>query len=151
LEWEKPDPPVVLRAIEIYVGIAYGANPPRGVSAYAERLRSLPRAEFYASPCFEATPEADPTRFSLRLGNRHYQHMKLVVERAPAGRGFLFRVDTHDLHACPDPTAPDYGDFRRLMAVNRSLGQEIEAAWAREGMPTFKSFLKSDLERRQVI
>lgn len=150
LEWEKPDPAVVLRAIEIYIGIAFGANPPSAISAVVDRLRIHPRAEFYRSACFERPPDADPGRFSLRLGNRNYQHMKLVVERAPSGRGFLLRVDTHDLHACPDPGAGEYGSFRTLMALNRSLAQEIEAAWDREGLPTFKTFLKNDLERRRV-
>ncbi len=151
MEWEKPDPAVVLRAIQTYVGIAYGDAAPPGVSAVLDRLRSHPRAEFYRSACFERAPEADPGRFSLRLGNRHYQHMKLVVERAPSGPGFLLRVDTHDLHACPDPGAGEYGSFRTLMALNRSLAQEIEAAWDCEGLPTFKTFLKNDLARRRVI
>ena len=35
------------------------------------------------------------------------------------------------------------------MELNRQVAEEIEAAWERQGIPTFKSFLREDLARRQ--
>src|SRR5687767_8486237 len=73
---------------------------PWAVRARLETLRSTPDAAFYDSAVFEhaagapacppggaAPPPAParesrdgPTRYALRLGNRHYPHMKLVID-----------------------------------------------------------------------
>jgi hypothetical protein len=90
-----------------------------------------------------------PGKYSLRLGNRHYPHMKLVVERAPDGRGYLMRADTHDAHVRPAPGSRDYAVFIQLMELNRQVADQIEAAWEGQGIPTFKSFLREDLARRR--
>ena len=40
--------------------------------------------------------------------------------------------------------------FRQLMEMNQTVAQAIEATWEQEGVPTFKSYLKEDLARRQT-
>jgi len=37
-----------------------------------------------------------------------------------------------------------------MMEKNQSLASRIEAAWESGGLPTFKSFLRQDLARRQA-
>jgi hypothetical protein len=110
-----------------------------------------PAADFFASPVFERdATNPHPVKYSLRLGNRTYPHMKLVIDRAPDGRGHLFRADTHDGHCRPAPGSRDYHVFCKLMDANRELADRIESAWEAQGITTFKSFLRDDLARRKA-
>jgi hypothetical protein len=157
--WHKPEPAVVWRAVTTYLAHAYeGAAGPNGVpagtpsavKARLESLRHAPAAEFYASPVFERDSVANPTKFSLRLGNRHYPHMKLVIDRAPDGHGHLLRADTHDAHCRPAPGSRDYPGFCQLMDRNREVAERIESAWDQQGVPTFKAYLREDLAKRKA-
>ena len=153
--WQKPAPDVVWRAIEIYLKWAYAPDegaPPSAVSARLNTLRSTPADAFYDCAVLENSPEKpgeDPTHFSLRLGNRAYPHMKLVIDRAPDGRGFLLRADTHDAHCQPRPGSREQSAFAELCRHNREVAEHIEAAWESENLPTFKKFLRDDLARRR--
>jgi hypothetical protein len=157
--WNKPEAPVVWRAITTYLAIAYEGAPsahgvpsgtPSAVKHRLESLRLAPAADFFASPVFERDNAANPTRFSLRLGNRHYPHMKLVIDRAPDGHGHLLRADTHDAHCRPAPGSRDYPAFCQLMEQNRTVADQIETNWAEQGLPTFKTYLRDDLARRKA-
>jgi hypothetical protein len=149
MSWEKAAANQVWNAIEIYLGQAYDAPVPAAVDARLAALRAAGQAGFYFCSCVEARPAQDPTRFDLRLGNRWYPHMKLVIEKSPDGQGHLFRADTHDRHIQPAPGSRDYEAFKNLMEKNCALAGSIEAAWEAAGLPTFKSFLRQDLARRQ--
>lgn len=157
--WHKPEPALVWRAVTTYLVHAYAAptgakgvptSTPSAVKARLESLRLAPPADFYASPVFERDAPAHPTRFSLRLGNCHYPHMKLVIGRSPDGQGHLLFADTHDAHCRPAPGSRDHHTFCRLMEQNRAVADRIEAAWAEQGLPTFKSYLREDLARRHT-
>jgi hypothetical protein len=113
-------------------------------------LHSAPEAEFFACPVFERNAEAAPTRFSLRLGNRSYPHMKLVIDRSPDGHGYLLRADTHDGHVQPAAGSREQAAFRELAEKNRALADAIESAWDEQNLPTFKRFLRDDLARRKA-
>jgi hypothetical protein len=153
--WQKPDPDVVWKAIEIYLKWAYApeqGGPPSAVCARLDTLRSTPPDAFYDSAVLEKSgdkPGDDPTHFSLRLGNRAYPHMKLVIDRAPDGRSFLLRADTHDAHCQPRPGSPEQAAFAELCRHNRLVAEHIEAAWEWGNLPTFKKFLRDDLARRR--
>jgi len=88
-------------------------------------------------------------QIAVRLGNYVYPHMKLVIEPRPDGRGYLFRADTHDRHVRVPPSSPEYAVFQELMEKNQKLAEGIEHAWATEGLPTFRTFLREDLARRR--
>jgi hypothetical protein len=139
----------VWRAIDVYLVYAYKDGPlPSPVRAKLDTLRSLTPDDFYASPILERDVPANPSKLSLRLGNRVYPHMKLTIERSPDRQSFLFRADTHDRHCCPAPGSREYGAFCQLMENNQTIAQAIEAEWARRGLPTFKTYLREDLARR---
>ena len=137
----------VWKAIDIYLTLAYTAAPPSAVRAKLETLRSLSQEDFYKSPVFERD-QAGNQKLSLRLGNKLYPHMKLTIERSPDKMGYLFRADTHDRHACPQPGSRDYAAFTQLMENNQKIAQAIEQAWADQRLPTFKTYLREDLARR---
>jgi hypothetical protein len=148
-----PAPPSIdlaWRAIETYLSAAYGNGPiPAAVQTRITKLRTnLDWGTFYACDVLERDPPDAPRKWRLRLGNRFYPHMKLVIEPQPDGQGYLFRADTHDQHACPKPDSREYAMFCQLMEQNRTIATAIEHAWIESGIPTFKSFLQDDLKRR---
>jgi len=145
-----PEPALVWRAIDTYLKIAFDGSPPSAVRSRLETLRALDADSFYDSAVFETHGEGMTVRKLLRLGNRFYPHMKMAIEKRPDRHGCLFRADTHDAHCCPATTSREYQAFRQLMEMNQTVAQAIEATWEQEGVPTFKSYLKEDLARRQT-
>ena len=143
----KPDAEQVNRAIEVYLRVAYPDGPPVTVRSIVATLNGY-AGEFFDSPTFVKDDPKRPTRYSLRLGNRDYPHMKLVMELAPDQKTFLFRADAHDAHCCPPKETPEYLPFRELMAKNQAMISSIEKGWAAAGIPTLKSYLEEDLARR---
>ena len=148
---DLPHQKLVWQAIEAYLHCAYeGSNPPSAVQKRLESLRAVgENGNFFADGIFERDSSPAPKKYSLRLGNRFYPHMKLSIDQRPDQCGFLFRADTHDRHICPATSSKDYGAFCELMEKNQKLAQSIEAAWGEGGLPTFKTYLKEDLARRQ--
>jgi hypothetical protein len=148
---ELPHPQQVWIAIVAYLRCAYdGSPPPKAVQKRLETLRkAAENADFYGSEVFERDSSPAPKKYSLRLGNRFYPHMKLSIDRRPDQGGFFFRADTHDRHICPSAASKDHATFRELMEKNQQLAQTIEAAWEEGGLPTFKTYLKQDLQRRR--
>ncbi len=151
MNWEKPSPSAVWQAIDIYLSNAYSGPPPSAVRSRLATLRSAPPAEFFDAAVFERDSAPSPARYALRLGNRSYPHMKLIVDRAPDGRGYLFRADTHDGHIQPPPGSRESRAFGELMQANRSIAEAIESAWEQKRVPTFKQFLRDDLARRKAL
>ncbi len=148
MKW--PEPSVVWKAIDLYMAVAYESDAPSGVRARLDTLRALDPGCFYDSSVFESRVEPGHERMLLRLGNRFYPHMKLVIERRPDRHGVLFRADTHDAHCCPNASSLEFQAFRQLMETNQTVAQAIENAWEREGVPTFKTYLREDLARRMA-
>jgi hypothetical protein len=144
-----PQPSLLWRAIEIYLGKAYDGAPPAGVRTRLESLRNQPAGHLELCPVMEKDSNVPPNRYSLRLGNRGYPHMKLSVERINPDLDFFFKADTHDKHCCPSPESREYKVFLALMESNEAVAKKIEAAWGEAGVPTFREFLRADLARRQ--
>jgi len=149
MKTDLPEPTQVWQAIDTYMGIAYEDPATPAVRSLLATLRSW-AGPFYAAPVFVNTGDEAAPRVSLRLGNRHYPHMKLVLEASPDRSQYLFKADTHDRHVCPPQDSPEFADFRKLMDENQRLSERIENDWAEQGLPTFKSLLREDLARRQA-
>jgi len=146
---ELPNASTVNRAIAIYMEHAYhGEGPPQAARNLLTTLQNW-TGDFYAAPAFAKTGDTDRPRLSIRLGNRFYPHMKLVLDPSPTGSDYLFKADTHDRHIEPPPGHPELGVFLELRAKNKAVSEEVEQAWADAGLPTFKTYLQADLARRQ--
>jgi hypothetical protein len=129
VNWERPPPADVWRSIEAYLALAYDDGPPPGpVLERLSRLRATPGTMFYACEAFERLDDG----FALRLGNRFYAHMKLVVEPSSAGVAH-FRVDTHDRHFLDLVGAPGPG-LVELMDRNLAIARSIDEAWSALGL-----------------
>lgn len=150
MAWTRPLADELWRAIEVYLAIAYAGKPvPPAVQTRLEPVRSAATDdERYACKSFERDASDPPRRYSVRLGNASYPHMKLVIEAAPDGVGHLFRADTHDAHCLPPETSKEYAMVRALIESNQKLAGQIETAWGEAGVPTFRTYLKQDLARR---
>ena len=145
----KPDAALVQQAIDIYLAHAYPDGPPMTVRSMASTLRSY-AGDFFKAPTFVKDDPKAPRKYTLRLGNKNYPHMKLVYELGPDGQTFLFRADSHDAHCCPPVGTSEHDAFRALMSFNQELVSAIETAWADATLPTFKTFLKLDLAKRRA-
>ena len=145
---EPPEPSDVMRAVETYVRLAYGSELPVAVRSQLAVLGSW-KGPFFRSPAIAADKEDPPRRYSIRLGNRNYPHMKLAMELSPDGRAYLFKADTHDGHCLPPPQHPEHAAFMAVMGENQRIATAIEQGWADQGLPTFKTYLRDDLARRQ--
>ena len=149
MQVERPDPTDVMRAVDAYMKAAYGDEPaPAHVRSQLAVLQTW-KGDFFRSPAIASDGGTPPKRYSIRLGNRHYPHMKLAIERSPDGKAYLFRADSHDAHCLPPPDSPEHAAFRELMERNRTIATAIEEAWAAQGVTTFKSYLQQDLARRK--
>jgi hypothetical protein len=145
----KPDAALVQRAIDVYVNTAYPVGPPVAVRSMLETERTW-AGHLTDAPVFVKDDPKNTTRWSMRLGNASYPHMKLVIERSPDGNGYLFRADAHDTHCCPPADSHEYPAFHELMTRNQQVVTAVEQAWAAAGVPTMKTYLQADLARRQA-
>ena len=138
------------RAIEIYLGKAYDADPPRVV---LDRLPPPPARpeEYLMSRSVERSPAADRPEgvrsFAIRLGNAAYPHMKLRLSRAPGDRTYLFSVDSHDAFLDTPAGSPERQALERLKCHNAEVSAAICAAWDRAGVPTERAYLRQKIRQ----
>lgn len=150
MEWKKPPPQEVWRAVDVYCSVAYAdGGPSTMVQSRIDALRANGEKAFYECKSLERDAnQSPPQKFALRLGNRFYPHMKLVIEPTPDANSHMYRADTHDKHIRPAPNSKEYAMFCELMENNQKLSEAIETAWEKAGLPTFKQYLRADLARR---
>ena len=130
-------PEVISRAIAIYQDLAYGQS--------KRRSRNLDEAlgsgdlgtvlSQFTREQFEPIPGYPCVRYSLRLGNRNYPFMKLLLQEHLVAGEFYFSIDSHDQM----DIKPDYPDYEAWMAVrrfNRELKAKIESQFDAEGVDT---------------
>ena len=150
----RPDVALVWEAIETYLSIAYAGSPPAAVRGRLDQMRAAGDDPLVRCPAIERDPKdvppdpGAPQRYSLRLGNRLYPHMKMVVDCRNTSAGCIFRADTHDAHCRPPEGSREAAMYAQLVDANREIAIAIERAWEAKGIPTFKTFLKQDLARR---
>jgi hypothetical protein len=141
----------------LYLSIVYpNAGAP---AAVAERIKPLGVVDPQALVPLDLL-ERDPANalpsYALRLGQPLYPHMKLVIEPAPgtaaggAPQEYLLRVDAHDRHLHAPAGSPDAAWLQSIRSSNKDLSERIEAAWSQAGLPTFKDFLRRQLQSRKA-
>ncbi len=131
---------LVAKAVAIYLDLAYGGGKPRRMpsldlpdDAAAEQVL----AQFQRER-IEDFPGHACTRYTMRLGNRNYPFMKLLLQEHLVAGEYYFGVDTHDeMEIRPD--FPDYDAWMAVRRFNTNLKQRIEAQFAAEGVPTAAS------------
>ena len=139
--------------MDLYLHVAYPTGVPQVVAQRIASVQALPDAGEVPLDLLERSVPDAACSYALRLGQPLYPHMKLVVDPVPAGtcRGhdFLMRVDVHDLHLHAPAGSPDAAWLAGLRQSNKELQDRIEAAWTGAGLPSFKDFLRQQLEERK--
>ena len=152
---------MVQKAIAIYQGLAYGTVRPRrqvpGLEAAGggSPTNASPASGSDSQPAnapighrgaesllamfqkeqSETIPGYPCHRYSLRLGNRNYPFMKLLLQEHLVAGEYFFAVDTHDQMEIKS----DYPDYEQWMAVrrfNRDLKRQIEQGFEQAGLDT---------------
>jgi len=129
----------IRRAIEIYMALAW-PDGQEGQTSPPQPLRDLedigPLGEMIERFDVPAAGLGGSlARHTLRLGNRRYPFMKFVVQEYLVREEYFFSVDTHDALKIT-PGMPDYDAWQEVLAFNRQVKSQIEAAWHAEGLPT---------------
>lgn len=131
-------PETVRQAIALYQEIAYGtaSRPRRPAEAAAMDGADLEGVlAAFTKETFEPVPGRPCVRYSLRLGNRNYPFMKLVLQEHLLAGEFFFAVDTHDQMEIK-PDLPDYEAWMAVRRFNRDLKTRIEQAFDDRGLDT---------------
>lgn len=133
-------PEMVEKAVSIYQDLAYGTVRPRRreFERLEEPLREGSREDvlgLFHKEQVESVPGHACCRYSMRLGNRNYPFMKLLLQEHLIAGEFFFAVDTHDQMEI----GPDFPDYEQWMAVRRFNGElkkRIEESFEQAGLDT---------------
>jgi hypothetical protein len=139
---------ILKAAVTLYLREAYPAGVPAGVNAKLAALEKIEGGEVPDS-FFEPAPALAGNAMALRLGQPIYPNMKLIVEFCGGGGKPMFRVDAHDMHLHAAAGSPDAEWLAKVRSSNKSLSEKIESAWIAANLPTFKGFLRQQLEERK--
>ncbi len=133
---------LVKKAIQAYLEIAYGTQEEGGIGIQVPEEN--PFGVFVdETPVPREPGERVLHRYSLRLGNRDYPYMKLLLQEHMARGAYYFGVDTHD-HLDIRPDFPDFEDWMRVKRSNFKLREKIEETFRERGIPTLGS-LKDEI------
>lgn len=126
---------VLQRAIAIYQDLAYGQGRTRHAIEAPPNCGAETLLGLFTKEQNETIPGYPCHRYTLRLGNRNYPFMKLLLQEHLVPGEFYFGVDTHDqLEIKPD--YPDYEQWSAVRRFNRELKRRIEQEFATAGLDT---------------
>lgn len=135
-------PQMVEKAVSIYQDLAYGSVVPKN------RARPVGDGDGvlgqFHKEHVEKLPGHTCSRYSMRLGNRNYPFMKLLLQEHLIAGEFFFAVDTHDQMEI-GPDFPDYEQWVAVRKFNCELKRRIEESFEQAGLDT------SAVVRRLVI
>jgi CheY-like chemotaxis protein len=135
---------MVDQAVEVYFRLAYGTEPRRKRPAAGEEETGDVFNQFVEETRCNADGKPGLQRYTLRLGNKAYPFMKLVLQEHVVAGEFFFGVDTHDqMDIRPD--FPDYEAWMRVRRFNLDLKRQIETALAAAGLPTMATVVETAL------
>jgi len=138
------------QAVEEYISLAYGGDPPEKIKSLLPRDNCHPESYLMGDKVERDRPAAgiDEVRsFTLRLGNPVYPNMKLRISRVPKGSSFVFSVDSHDAFLQAPPGSSDAELLRQVKDHNAGLARKIESAWDAAGLPTQKAYLRRKIRQ----
>jgi CheY-like chemotaxis protein len=124
---------IVDQAVSIYQDLAYGSVVPK--------KRAQPAGDgdgvlgMFHKEHVETVPGHTCSRYSMRLGNRNYPFMKLLLQEHLIAGEFFFGVDTHDQMDI-GPGFPDYEQWLAVRKFNGELKRRIEESFEYAGLDT---------------
>ncbi len=134
-------------AVTLYQDLAYGTGRPRRGLEIPSGARADSLLAMFHKETVEPIPGHPCVRYSLRLGNRNYPFMKLLLQEHLVAGEFFFSVDTHDQMDIK-PDYPDYEAFLAVRKFNRELKRGIEASLEAHGLDTAATLCRLVQERK---
>ncbi|MEQ8762953.1 MAG: response regulator [Planctomycetota bacterium] len=139
MKWQQLDKSKIHQAIELYLELAYDGG--GSAKQLLEKCQAADCVEDLLAKFFvdekEEVMGRTMARYSLRLGNRSYPNMKLVLHEYLVRGEFFFSVDTHDQIEVK-PGYPDYEAWIALKQFNAELKCQIEDRWQASDLPTLR-------------
>ena len=128
-------PAMVAKAVAIYQDLAYGGTrSSRCIEPPQDSSLETVLALFHREQV-ENLPGHACCRYSMRLGNRNYPFMKLMLQEHLVAGEYFFGVDTHDQMEI-GPEFPDYDQWMAVRRFNCELKRRIEAGFEQAGLDT---------------
>ncbi|MFK7740653.1 MAG: response regulator [Planctomycetota bacterium] len=143
--------PMVDKAVSIYQDLAYGSVAAsnratrRAAAASKDDAAAGPLGSFHKEQV-ECVPGHACCRYSMRLGNRNYPFMKLLLQEHLLAGEFFFAVDTHDQMEI-DASFPDYEQWMAVRKFNGELKRRIEDSFEHAGLDTAATVRRLVLEQ----
>jgi len=139
------------RAVKLFIEHAYGSSPsPHALACLPPEGEYDPEA-WLMSDRTERTPATAPfgevRDFALRIGCRHYRHLKLRICRTGAERDLVFVADSHDSFLQAEPGSPEREGIEELKRSNAEVVARITDAWDAAGINTERNFLRERIRR----
>jgi len=122
---------MVTKAVSLYLEQAYGRGSERGMPDLTLASDASPEEVLTLFQKDDCEPASGPNclRYTMRLGNRNYPFMKLLLQEHIVAGEYFFGVDTHD----DMEIKPDYPDYEAWVAVRRfnsDLKRKIETSFS---------------------
>jgi hypothetical protein len=139
------------RAVGFFIEGAYGPDPPASARRYLLPEGDCDVLAWLMGDLAERTPPAatfeEVRTFHLRIGSRHYRHLKLRISRPGQEPTFVFTVDSHDAFLVAEPGSPDFEGLRELKRRNAEAVDRITEAWERAGLNTERNYMREKIRR----
>lgn len=138
LKLEELTAAMVSRAIDAYLELAYGAaskGRDRPDLALGPKTGGEAVLGLFQRESIDGESGSALCRFTMRLGNRNYPFMKLLMQEHIVQGEFYFAVDTHD-HLEIKPDFPDYDAWQAVRRFNLEMKRKIESRFLELGLPT---------------
>jgi len=134
---------LVEQAVTIYQDLAYGSVVPTSSAVTGADGGAGPLGRFHREQV-ESVPGHSCQRYSMRLGNRNYPFMKLLLQEHLVAGEFFFAVDTHD-QMDVGAGVPDFDQWQAVRVFNAELKRRIESSFEQAGIDTAAAV------RRQIV
>ncbi|MGC8560883.1 MAG: hypothetical protein ACP5O1_09415 [Phycisphaerae bacterium] len=141
-----PQVGMLQRAVSIFLEVAYeGTSIPSEVLKRIAPINGLPPEAPAQRDWFEYSKTDGPNpSLKLRLGQRHYPHMKILLQPSPELDEYLFFADSHDRHLFT-AVQSEAAALAAVRESNAQITREIEKRWELAGIPTFQSYLRRSM------
>lgn len=141
-----PQVGMLQRAVNIFLEVAYeGTSIPSEVLKRIAPINEVPLEAPAQRDWFEYSKTDGPNpSLKLRLGQRHYPHMKILLQPSPELDEYLFFADSHDRHLFT-AVQSEAAALAAVRESNAQISREIEKRWELAGIPTFQSYLRRSM------
>ncbi len=133
--------------IDIYLEQAF----PNGVpdicfnSRLIETVKSKTNEKALFDTFKKEEPEQGKVRYTLQLGSEKYPFIKIALIRSNKGKyGFL--VDRHTEYMKAESNSEFYSQELDIKDYTKHLKKNIEDAWDKHGVPTFRDIVRKETE-----